>query len=473
MASGVSYDLHWTGLPNTGRYEILESTDATATSPNILSSTDVTLSLHHDVAASTRFRYRVRAVSSCGAGTGPLSAEATVLIAPSSAVVPFGNGAPFIQTLFVPGRGAAVPFTATSDQTWLTITPSSGTLPPAGITLTLSADVTALNAGDSVANVRIDTPAGSGKQTSNGTTSSTPVSVTLVTPTTPGGKSSAASSSLILPAVAHVDGVATFHSDVRLANTGPRPQRYQLTFTPSGTDATLSAQQTFLQVESGATIALNDLLQSFFGAAGTSTAGALEIKPLTATSDSSSPVSVTFASSRTFTVTPNGTSGQFIPALPLSRFAGTNGALLVPQVSQAGAFRTNVGLVEASAQPAHVVLDFFNAAGVRIGQVPVDLLAGEHQQLNGIVTSSNALAAATRMQVNVTSSTGLVTAYASVLDQQTSDPMLVDAVPRRQSLALRPADFQRRLVTTGCHSVVHPAGLLDAPPERPALPRRR
>lgn len=426
--SGVSYDVHWSALPNVDHYELLESTDATAGTPAVLKTTDVTLSLHHDVTAATRYRYRVRAVSNCGAGTGPLSPEAAVLLTPAGNALPFG-AASLVQTLFVPGRGTAVPFTATSDRTWLTITPSSGTLPPDGITLILRADLGTLDAGDSVANVRIDAPS-SGKQ-GNATASSTPVSVTLVTPVAPGGKSAAASNALILPAVAHVDGVATFHSDVRLANTGPRPQRYQLTFTPSGTDATRSAQQTFLQVESGATIALNDLLQSFFGAAGTSSSGALEIRPLTATSDSTtSSVSVTFASSRTFAVTPAGTSGQFIPALPLSRFAGVNGsALLVPQIAQAGAFRTNIGLVEASAQPAHVVLDFYNASGALISQLPVDLLPGEHRQLNGVVTSSNALSSAVRMQVSVTSPTGLVTAYASVLDQRTSDPMLVDAVP--------------------------------------------
>ena len=65
-ATGVWYDLHWNALPNTSRYEILESTDATAATPAILTSTDVTLSLHHDVAALTRFHYRVRAVSNCG-----------------------------------------------------------------------------------------------------------------------------------------------------------------------------------------------------------------------------------------------------------------------------------------------------------------------------------------------------------------------------------------------------------------------
>ena len=81
-----------------------------------------------------------------------------------------------------------------------------------------------------------------------------------MTPASPSGKSGATSSALILPAVAHLEGAATFRSDVRLANTSARPLRYQLTFTPSGTDATLSAFQTSLQVEAGATVALNDLL---------------------------------------------------------------------------------------------------------------------------------------------------------------------------------------------------------------------
>src|SRR5204863_7451034 len=100
-------------------------------------------------------------------------------------------------------------------------------------------------------------------------------------------------------------------------------------------------------------------------------------------------------------------------------------ALLVPQISQRGAFRTNIGLVEASAQPAHAVLSFFNAAGTMLSQVPVDLLPGEHRQLNGVVTSDNALASAVRMEVNVTSSTGLVTAYASIIDNSTNDPILI------------------------------------------------
>jgi hypothetical protein len=426
--SGGTYEIRWTPLANIDHYEVLESTAATAASPTVFKIADVTLPLHHEVTTATRYLYRVRAVSNCGAGTGPLSPEIAVTVSPTSEVVPFGRTTSLNRSYFVPGRGAATPFTATSDRPWLTIAPSSGTLPPEGITLTLTIDPRTLDAGDSVATIRIDTP--SGKLQGNATTTTAPVSVKLVTPVTPGGKEPAASSSLILPAVAHLDGATAFRSDVRLANTSAQPIRYQLTFTPTATDATVTAQQTFVQVDAGATIALNDLLQSFFNAApGASSSGSLEIKPLAATADTSAPPNVSFASSRTFSVTPAGTSGQFIPAIPLSRFAGNGTTLLVPQVSQAGAFRTNVGLVEASTQPAHAVLSFFDALGNRLSQVPVDLLPGEHRQLNGMVTSAGNLANAVRMEVNVTSATGLVTAYASVLDQTTSDPMLVDAVP--------------------------------------------
>src|SRR5207244_1404959 len=100
-------------------------------------------------------------------------------------------------------------------------------------------------------------------------------------------------------------------------------------------------------------------------------------------------------------------------------------------------FRTNIGLVEASAHPAHVVLDFFNASGANILQMPLDLLPGEHRQLNNIIASDSTLAAAVRMQVSVTSPTGLVTAYASILDQRSNDPILIDAVPLRMSGAKR------------------------------------
>jgi hypothetical protein len=437
--SGIPYEVHWTPLPNVDHYDVFESTDATLATPSLTKTSDVIFATSHAVTTSTRYHYRVRAVSSCGAGEGPLSAEASVLVEPTGnstqTTVPFGTGNAFTRTLFVPGQGAPIPFTAASDRPWLVIIPSSGTLPPQGITLTLQADLSALDAGDSVATIRINTtPAGTSawRPVQPNGSSTSPVSITLVTPVTPGGKSAAPSGALILPAVAHIDGLATFQSDIRLANTGPRPLRYQLTFTKSGTDATKSAQQTFLQVESGATIALNDLLKNFFGAAGATSGatGSLEIKQVNATSDSSSPVSVSFASSRTYTVTPNGTSGQFIPALPLSRFAGVaTPGLLVPQISQAGAFRTNIGLVEASAQPAHAVLSFFDAAGILLSQIHVDLQPGEHRQLNGVVTSSGTLSNAVRMLLNVTSSTGLVTAYASVLDAVTSDPMLIDAVP--------------------------------------------
>lgn len=432
--AGVPYELHWTARPNVDHYEVLESVGSAL--PASYTTKDVMLVLQHDVAAPAQYRYRVRAVSNCGAGTSPFSSEAAIVVTPSStlqAVVPFGTST-LTRTLFVPGLGAPGTFAATSDRPWLTIAPPSGTLPANGITLTLTADLSRLDAGTTTTNVSVSTARATSSLSVAAATAATPVSVSLVTPSSPSGKSSTTSNALVLPAVAHLDGNTTYSSDVRLLNNGPRPQSYRVTFTPTGTDATASAQQTVLQVAAGSTVALDDILQSFFGVAtaGASSFGALEIAPLAATSDPPSVPSVTFVSSRTLATTSGGTAGQFVPGIPLSSFAGrgaTTASLTLPQIAQAGAFRTNLGLLEAATQPAHVILTFFDAFGNALSQMPVDLLPGEHTQLNSIVTSSNALAAASRVDVDVTSATGLVTAYASVLDQQSNAPILVTAVP--------------------------------------------
>jgi hypothetical protein len=445
VPSGIPYAIRWSPVSNASSYEVSES--VAGGSPSTRTTTDVTLSYQHDVTDATRFHYRVRALSNCGASAGAFSVDSSVVVTPSpSAVstvqstVPFGTDAPITRTLFVPGQSIALAFSAASDRPWLTINPSGGILPPEGITLTLTADITSLDAGDNVAMVRITTASSSAGGRSGDAAapvSSTPVSVTLATPVTSAGSSAATNGALILPAVAHFEGGALFQSDARLANTGPRPLRYQLTFTPTGTSGSKAGLSTIVQVDSGTSIALDDVLKKFFGAsaAGESTFGSLQIVPLNSTTDAQPPTGVTFASSRTFAITANGTVGQFVPALPLSRFTRKSldptvlSTLLLPQISQSGAFRTNVGLVEAASEPAHVVLSLFDAGGSKVGTVPIDLQPGEHRQINSLITSAGNFASAVRMELDVTSSTGLVTGYASVLDQTSNDPILVDAVP--------------------------------------------
>jgi hypothetical protein len=433
MPDGVPYSIRWTPLANVEQYEIIESTDGVTAKLSTVK--DVVFTFQHAVTKPTRFFYRVRGLSTCGTEPGPFSADSSVVVTPASTetTVSFETTGTLTRFLFVPGQGSGTIFVTNANRPWLTMEPSSGLLPPEGITLTLRADLSALPIGNNVAIVGIAFgPVASGTKSSQGSSAiTTPVSVSRITPVTPSPATGTTPGAMVLPAVAHFETGALFQSDVRLANTGPRPLRYQLNFTPTGGGGSKASQETTVQVEAGATIALDDVLRKFFGlsSAGESAFGTLTIIPLDTTTNGPQSPNVSFASSRTFAITPSGTAGQFIPALPLSKFIKQNGSLLLPQVAQSGAFRTNLGLVEASMQAAHVNLAVFDAAGAKIAGIPIDLQGGEHRQLNSLITSTGSLANAARIEAQVTSATGLVTAYASMLDQRSSDPILIDGLP--------------------------------------------
>jgi len=215
-------------------------------------------------------------------------------------------------------------------------------------------------------------------------------------------------------------------------------------------------KQTIIQINPGATTALDDILSSFFGvgasAANASAAGVLEIRPLTATTSalSSTPSisSVTVASSRTYNLTAAGsTFGQYIPAVPFAQFVGKSldplkpNVLSIQQISQSrdftSGYRTNVGLVEAAGQPADLNVSVFGKDGGLLGSFPISLAAGEHRQIGGFLSAHDIFADDARIEVQVTSDTGKVTAYASVIDNRTNDPLLVYPVLKGAASATR------------------------------------
>src|SRR5204862_6214106 len=131
---------------------------------------------------------------------------------------------------------------------------------------------------------------------------------------------------------------AHFQSDGRVANTSTHLIKYQLTSIPSGDSGITKGAQTTFSIEPGRTIALDDILRSFFGTGTSNAVGVLQIKPLTPTSSSTSSAAfgplanlVSFASSRTFNVTPNGTFGQYVPAVPYANFADKSTVLSLQQ----------------------------------------------------------------------------------------------------------------------------------------------
>ena len=114
VASGVTYDVHWSAQPNVGSYEVLESTDATAATPNIIKTSDVTLSRQHNVTVPTRYRHPCAGSVTAAPAPARFPPRPRCSLRRPGRVEPFGS-ALLLQTLFVPGGSTAVPFTATSD----------------------------------------------------------------------------------------------------------------------------------------------------------------------------------------------------------------------------------------------------------------------------------------------------------------------------------------------------------------------
>lgn len=451
VASGTAFTIHWTPEANATNYELLESTNPRFTGATTQIVGDVSVTLTHTAGAQpTRYFYRVRADSSCSDVHGPYSKTASVLILPLAAnlsrhtTFDVGSTSGASQQITLPPQNPPVTFTARADKPWISVSPSSGTIGPQGATLTVTYDpAKGLKLGTNTGTITVTTATGSGKIGLNGVQPVLPVSVSLVTPVTPqGNNNTPPPDSLIIPAVGHAPGAnnSMFESDVRVANTSAQSMNYLLNFTldtPTGP----FVQSTTIAVDAGETMALDDILSSFFGIGGDggSGAGMLEIRPLTLTTSTgftTTPSIQTVASSRTFDSTPNGTFGQFIPSISFSQFVGVqpgapNPRISLQQVAQSSAFRTNLGLVEASGNPADVLIHVFDNNGNEVvPPIPQHLDAGQHLQLNGFLQANGIALPDGRIEVEVTSSTGKVSAYASVVDNFTNDPLVVFPVTR-------------------------------------------
>jgi hypothetical protein len=262
--------------------------------------------------------------------------------------------------------------------------------------------------------------------------------------------------------------------------------KYLLSFTPTLSDGTKTGQQATIQVDAGNTIALNDILKNFYGfaTATDSMTGVLEIRPLT-----NSGSGATFASSRTYATTAIGTLGQFVPAIPYSAFVGRGKdpnkpiKLSLQQVAQSAAFRTNIGLVEASGEPASGTITVLGDSNQQIAQFPFSLKPGEQMQF-GLGSKGISNLPDGRVEVAVTSPTGRVTAYASVLDNRTQDPLLVfpvnttEIAPAKRYVLPGVGDFDLGIAhwksdvrIFNASDSPAPATLTYVPQGRPDLPR--
>ncbi|HEX6085668.1 MAG TPA: hypothetical protein VF266_14150 [Thermoanaerobaculia bacterium] len=458
VLSGTNYNVRWTPLPRTSRYEVQESTSSDFANAQSFFTATPFLTLSHLVTgAPVRYLYRVRALSACDDTPGPFSDVVDVYVIDantnSSTTELGGDADVVVQKIFVPGGTTPVQFTARADKPWLMVSPTSGTLPAEGITLTVTADPNVLKLGTNTGTVQLtySSAARGGIGTNDGPAQTNfPMSVSLVTPVMPEGKGTPPPDALIFPAVGHAAGAndSLFESDVRLTNLSAQTMKYDLYFTPSGVDGTEFSNSTTIEVSPNETVALDDVVANVFGDGTAGSAiGMLEVRPV-ATSQSSDFFGSlvgsaarqlhTAASSRTYNFTPNGTYGQFIPAIPFAQFVGRGAILSLQQVAQSNQFRANFGFLEASGNPADLTVRVYDTANTLLTSFPLSLRPMEHRQINGLLQQNGITTLADgRVEVEVVNGDGKVSAYVSEVDNATNDPLMVSPVIKGETRANR------------------------------------
>jgi uncharacterized repeat protein (TIGR01451 family) len=446
--TGQAYNVEWTPIEGTTQYELQEAGDAGFTNPTVITVGSTSQSFTKNVNVPTTFFYRVRALAGCSPNAGAFSAAAPIVIIPVPPLgtlninipVPAGSKTPVTFPIHVPGLpNVTTSFFATVDKPWLSVAPSNGIMPPEGLNFTISADPSSLSDGTWTGTVIIVYGANgvSGKQALDvAPKTSIPVSISLTSPVSPGTLNGPAATAVVIPSVGHLPGFSSqWQSDIRIANVGSLSKKVQLTFS-SGSSTSLAVKQTTVGIDAGGTIAFDDIVRNWFGvgAMNDSSNGVLTVQPLDPTGKPDLSVSkATVASSRTFNASALGTLGQFIPAVPIASFiskaAGSASILALQQIAQTDTFHTNLGLVEATGKPASVLVSVFNGAGNKVLDIPVSLAAGEQRQLNGFLANSGITLTNGHIEVQAVSGDGKVTAYASVIDNRTTDPLLVSGVP--------------------------------------------
>ncbi|HYR28667.1 MAG TPA: hypothetical protein VEU30_09380, partial [Thermoanaerobaculia bacterium] len=449
VTTGRLYPLLWTPVPDATAYEVQEATSEDFIDATTRVVTGTSTDFRHDAATPTPWFYRVRALDVCDQAFGPFSDPGRIVVVPLPPAdrpdinvnIPFGTTEILVQPIFVPGvPGQTFTFTAAVDQPWLSVTPESGIFTPAGVTFNVATDPALLpngtHTGTLIVTLTTIDEAGRGVGTEGVTSVSTTVSVNLVTPVTNLPSTTPQTNSILIPSLGHLQGAsARWQSDIRVLNSTTSNQTYQVLFTPASEYGSGKVKTTLVTATPGQTIALDDVVRNWFGLGSLDdrTSGYLEIRPLTLT------VPKAIASSRTYSLNPGskGTLGQFIPALSFNDFIGsvTSSPSLRPpvlsmqQIAQSESFRTNVGLIEASGKPASALLSVFNTSGANLLSLPIDLGAGEQKQLNSLLAQHGIALDDGRIEVQLTSGEGKVTAFASVIDNRSGVPLLVSGVP--------------------------------------------
>jgi hypothetical protein len=219
-----------------------------------------------------------------------------------------------------------------------------------------------------------------------------------------------------VPVAAHNPGLkqSQWRSDLGLLNTGAVTANVQITF--YGVSGTTS-NTTY--VPAGVQSILIDVVGQL-GGSGQGALGIVSDQPLKVTSRTYNQVAPDAS------CYPNGTQGQDYPSLTPSGGLSASQVAWLPQLTENGAYRSNIGLVNCGSTAAAVTVELYNGAGSSLTSYTVSLNPGEWKQETQPFKNKAGQTAMDRgsAKVTVTSGSG-VCAFASVVDNITNDPTTI------------------------------------------------
>lgn len=223
----------------------------------------------------------------------------------------------------------------------------------------------------------------------------------------------------VVPAAAHAPGAlgSLWRTDVALVNASGGAASLTATYLPSGG----GAPRTFRGTLDAGTRLFPDVLVTLFGVdAAARSSGAIRVS-----SDRRLVVS-----SRTWNAAESGTYGAHLGGVDERRAVTPGRPGILPQLSSGAATRTNVGLTNLGGAAAVAVVRLLDADGRALGhETVVEVPAGTLVQVDDVFRACGAGAAAVaRGEVEVRTAGGKVFAYASVIDNATSDPTIVPVI---------------------------------------------
>ena len=220
---------------------------------------------------------------------------------------------------------------------------------------------------------------------------------------------------VLVPAAANAEGSggSFFVTTVDVHNAGSASAAFRFLWLPRDTDNSLPRESALFRLEPGEAQRFHNLLADVYGVADAVGAAAV-------LSDSED----LQVMSRTFNQTANGTFGQSFPGVAARDLipAGTRARVLF--LTENGAFRSNLGLVNGVPSPITVQWELFAADGSSLGTGARELPAWGNLQLNRVLTDFAPIEAA-YADVWTTTTGGAFTCYGSVLDENSSDPTTV------------------------------------------------